>query len=59
MSVGQSAALFTAYGVTIAISSWLSGILTESFGPRKRMSMGAFALYDGYGRLCRLGAARS
>ncbi|GAB1462910.1 MFS transporter [Pedobacter sp.] len=40
MSLGQSAALFTAYGVTIAISAWFSGVLTEGFGPRKTMSLG-------------------
>ncbi|MDQ8005542.1 MAG: MFS transporter [Pedobacter sp.] len=40
MSVEQSAALFTAYGITIAISSWFSGVLTESYGPRKTMLLG-------------------
>src|SRR5690625_5223606 len=37
MSMGQSASLFTVYGVTIAVSSWFSGVLTESFGPRRVM----------------------
>lgn len=40
MSVQQSATLFTVYGVTIAISSWFSGVLAESYGPRKAMLMG-------------------
>ena len=35
LSVHQTAILTTSYGVTIAIGSWLSGVLVESFGPRK------------------------
>jgi len=40
MSIEQSAALFTVYGVTIAISSWFSGVLAETYGPRKAMFTG-------------------
>ena len=40
MSIEQSASLFTVYGITIAISSWFSGVLAESYGPRKSMFMG-------------------
>jgi len=40
MSIQQSAALFTAYGVTIAVASWFSGVLAEGFGPKKTMMMG-------------------
>jgi len=40
MTIQQSAALFTAYGVTIAIASWFSGVLAEGFGPKKTMIMG-------------------
>jgi MFS family permease len=40
MTIQQSAALFTAYGVTIAIASWFSGVLAEGFGPKKTMLMG-------------------
>ena len=40
MSIQQSATLFTVYGITIAISSWFSGVLAESYGPRKAMAMG-------------------
>lgn len=40
MSIQQSASLFTIYGVTIAISSWFSGVLAESYGPRKAMLIG-------------------
>lgn len=42
MTVEQSASLFTVYGITIAISSWFSGVLAESYGPRKSMVMGLF-----------------
>ncbi len=40
MSIQQSASLFTVYGITIAISSWFSGVLAEGFGPKKTMGMG-------------------
>jgi len=40
MSIEQSSLLFTVYGITIAISSWFSGVLAESYGPRKAMAMG-------------------
>jgi polyol permease family len=38
--IQQSASLFTVYGVTIAISSWFSGVLTDAYGPRKTMLAG-------------------
>ncbi|MBD1426374.1 MFS transporter [Sphingobacterium arenae] len=40
MNIQQSASLFTVYGITIAISSWFSGVMAESYGPRKAMLMG-------------------
>ncbi|HEY4149197.1 MAG TPA: MFS transporter [Chitinophagaceae bacterium] len=40
MSMQQSAALFTVYGITIAVSSWFSGVLAESYGPKKAMLTG-------------------
>src|SRR5699024_11087968 len=40
LTVQQSANLFTAYGVTIAISAWFSGVLSEGFGIKKTMFMG-------------------
>lgn len=40
MTIQESASLFTVYGVTIAISSWFSGVLAEGFGPKKTMLMG-------------------
>lgn len=42
MTIQESASLFTAYGITIAISSWFSGVLAEGFGPKKTMLMGVF-----------------
>ncbi len=40
LSIQQSATLFTVYGVTIAISSWFSGVLSEGFGIKKTMFVG-------------------
>lgn len=43
-SVQQTSALFTAYGITIAISSWFSGVLVEALGAKKTMFLG-FLVY--------------
>jgi polyol permease family len=40
MTIQQTASLFTAYGITIAISSWFSGVLSEGFGVKKTMWLG-------------------
>lgn len=40
MTVQQSASLFTAYGVTIAISAWFSGVLAEGYGVKRTMFTG-------------------
>src|SRR5690625_7590258 len=40
LSVQQSAALYTVYGITIAISSWFSGVLSEGLGIRRTMLLG-------------------
>lgn len=40
LSIRQSATLFTVYGITIAISSWFSGVLSDGFGIKKTMSLG-------------------
>ncbi len=37
----QAAMLFTVYGATAAISSWLSGVLGEVYGPHRIMTLGA------------------
>jgi len=38
------ALLFTVYGITIALSSWLSGVIAETFGIRRTMFFG-YLLY--------------
>ena len=40
MTIQQTATLFTAYGVTIAVSSWFSGVMAESFTPKKTILIG-------------------
>jgi polyol permease family len=39
-SAGRVALVFTAYGVTAALSAWLSGALSDIFGPKKVMWAG-------------------
>lgn len=43
-SVQQTSMLFTAYGVTVAIGAWFSGVLAEALGGKKTMLIG-FLLY--------------
>jgi polyol permease family len=40
MSMQQTALLFSVYGITIAVSSWFSGVLAETYGPKKSMALG-------------------
>jgi polyol permease family len=40
MTIEQNATLFTAYGITVAISAWFSGVLAEGYGPKKTMLAG-------------------
>ncbi|SHE64574.1 polyol permease family [Mariniphaga anaerophila] len=40
LTLEASAALFTVYGITIAISSWFSGVLAETYGARRTMFYG-------------------
>ena len=40
----DSATLFSVYGLTVAISSWLSGVIGETFGIKRTMLAG-FILY--------------
>lgn len=58
MSMQQSASLFTVYGITIAISSWFSGVLAESYGPRKSMFMGLLLYIIGTIGFIALGMAK-
>ncbi len=36
MSVQQTSLLYTAYGVTVAIASWFSGVLVEILGTKRQ-----------------------
>lgn len=40
LNIQQSASLFTLYGITIAISSWFSGVLAETYGAKRTMMTG-------------------
>ncbi|SKC99499.1 polyol permease family [Burkholderia sp. CF099] len=40
VSNAEVALLFTVYGVTVSISSWLSGTLSDLWGPRRVMTIG-------------------
>jgi len=54
-SIKETSALFASYGVTIAISSWFSGVLAESLGGKKTMTIGLL-LYI-LGTICFVGFA--
>ncbi|GGI40361.1 MFS transporter [Mammaliicoccus stepanovicii] len=54
-SIKETSTLFASYGVTIAISSWFSGVLAESLGGKKTMAIGLF-LYM-LGTVCFVGFA--
>lgn len=43
-STQQASFVFTVYGLTVAIASWLSGVLAEMAGPRRTM-LGGFVLW--------------
>src|SRR5699024_9423647 len=47
LAVKQTAFLTTMYGVAIAISAWLSGVLVEAIGPRRSMLIGVVAYLIG------------
>lgn len=47
LAVKQTAFLTTMYGVAIALSAWLSGVMVESIGPRKTMLIGVVAYLIG------------
>lgn len=39
-SIDQSALVFSIYGITLAIGSWLAGVLSEMWGPKRVMLLG-------------------
>ncbi|MBV6737670.1 MFS transporter [Priestia megaterium] len=47
MSIEDASLLLTIYGVTVAISAWLSGIFVQTLGPRKAMTFGLIAFLIG------------
>ncbi len=47
LSIQQSAALFSVYGIIVAVSSWLSGVLAEGFGVKKTMLAGLLLFLAG------------
>ncbi len=47
LTMQQSATLFSVYGIIIAISSWLSGVLAEGIGVKKTMLAGLLLFLAG------------
>lgn len=47
LTIQQSATLFSIYGIIIAVSSWLSGVLAESLGVKKTMLVGLLLFLAG------------
>ncbi|MGM7723912.1 MFS transporter [Metabacillus sp. Hm71] len=56
-SVQQNSLLFAVYGVTIALSSWFSGVLVESLGPKRTMWLGVLMYILGTTGFIGLGVA--
>ena len=54
----NSADLFAVYGVTVAISSWLSGVIAETFGVRRTMLAGFLLYVLGVAGFAGIGMAR-
>jgi len=47
LTMEQSAFLLTLYGIMLAISSWISGVFVQAWGPRKAMSIGLLFFITG------------
>jgi len=47
LTAHQASTIFTVYGLMVAISSWLSGVLAEIFGVRKVMTIGLVLFFVG------------
>lgn len=47
VTVSDTAALITVYGVTVAIAAWFSGVLVQTMGPRKVMLLALAAFLIG------------
>ncbi len=58
MTIQQSASLFTVYGITIAISSWFSGVMAETYSPKFTMALGVLLYILGTIGFVGIGMAR-
>lgn len=47
MSIEDASLLLTVYGITVAVSAWLSGVFVQTLGPRKAMSIGLISFFIG------------
>ncbi|MFD6439562.1 MFS transporter [Peribacillus sp. NPDC060186] len=56
-TVQQNSLLFTIYGVTLAISSWFSGVMVETLGPKRTMWIGVVVYILGTSGFIGLGVA--
>ena len=54
----NSAVLFSVYGITVAISSWLSGVIAETYGIKKTMFAGLALYVIGVAGFASIGIAR-
>ncbi len=54
----NSAELFSVYGITVAISSWLSGVIAETFGVKKTMLVGLIMYLIGVAGFAGIGIAQ-
>ena len=54
----NAATLFSIYGITVAISSWLSGVIAETFGVKRTMLAGFFLYLVGIAGFAGIGMAR-
>ncbi|EBG1923820.1 MFS transporter, partial [Salmonella enterica] len=47
LSVAQASYLITAYGITVTLAAWVTGVLVQTLGPRKVMFCGLVAFIIG------------
>lgn len=55
LDIQTSALLFTVYGIAIALSSWLSGVMADTFGVRRTMATGLLLYCAGVAGFAGLG----
>ena len=54
----NAAELFSVYGITVAVSSWLSGVIAETWGVKRTMLFGFFLYVVGVAGFAGIGMAR-